>query len=39
MSAIYIHRETRNKHIVMSGKKDMMSGKNIMIRSKKVHGK
>ena len=23
----------------MSGKKDMMSGKNIMIRSKKVHGK
>jgi hypothetical protein len=39
MSAIYIHRETGSKFIVMSGKKDMMSGKNIMIRSKKVNGK
>jgi hypothetical protein len=29
MSAIYIHRETRSKHIMMSGKKRRMSGKNI----------
>jgi hypothetical protein len=29
MSAIYIHRETGSKVIMMSGKKDMMSGKNI----------
>jgi hypothetical protein len=29
MSAIYIHRETRNKHIMMSGKKRRISGKNI----------
>jgi hypothetical protein len=29
MSAIYIHRETRNKYIMMSGKKRRISGKNI----------